>query len=306
MKQSTTFDPERFNAAVERVQAIEAKVKATAFSPDGLKESVRKDVSDAISNPENYEGYLSAKEEIKTLLATLDALSPAARALVIERCTTLSGKAPESKDSEKTEKSSEKLEKEILSNLDSSYKERVKGWMKIKEDQVDETEYLQALERWNTVLENKEQRRKELGTPLTAKESKLTGKESGVVIKNNSLWMTGEAKDKWLKNNSKSLEKEQKEFTPEKDILRLLNALSGTAYTTLDEAIGENPIDRALVAPVLGLSGENGEWDNNHFLGVSSAGGRVVALFIDRDDVRLFKRNCLNNYFERLVRVKNS
>ncbi|MDR0859693.1 MAG: hypothetical protein LBO09_01560 [Candidatus Peribacteria bacterium] len=305
MKQPTTFDSKKLNTAVEKVQAIEAKAKATAFSPDGLKESVSKDVSDAIRNPENYEGYLPAKEEIKTLLATLDALSPVARALVIERCTTLSGKAPEGEGSEKTEKSSEKLEKEILSNLDSSYKKRVKGWMKVKEGKVNNAEYLKALERWNTVFEHKEEWRQKLGSPLTKAESKLTGEEHGIVTSGDSLWMTVEAKDKWLKNNKNQLEKQKKEFTPAEDILELLNALSGTTYATLDEAIGKDPIDRALVAPVLGLSGENKDWDNDYYLGVSSAGGRVVELSIGKGSVDLTKRDS-NDYLERLIRFKNS
>lgn len=90
MKTTSTFDPTKLNATVATVQDIEAKAKNAESTITGLSETAKKALSDSLKNPENYEGYLPAKEEMEAILSTLDTLSPEAKALVIERCTTLS------------------------------------------------------------------------------------------------------------------------------------------------------------------------------------------------------------------------
>jgi hypothetical protein len=105
--------------------------------------------------------------------------------------------------------------------------------------------YLQALERVYNVFEEREQRQKKLGKPLTFSESGLSESDYGVQVQKNVLRITGEIKRK-VKLPS------HKELTPERDILDLLEASYGEEYRSLHNVYHkEVPIDWIFVAPLL-------------------------------------------------------
>jgi hypothetical protein len=140
------------------------------------------------------------------------------------------------------------LEDKLINLVDSKRKERVEGWMNIKKKNVNQTEYLEALQRRTTEHENQEQWRKKLGKPLTLSQSKLNKNADGIHTEGDALAMKREVK------NSVNLPKGLK-FTPGEDILDLLNKLAGTHFATVEEASkGGNPIDWALAASILDLT----------------------------------------------------
>jgi hypothetical protein len=90
------------------------------------------------------------------------------------------------------------------------------------------------------------------------------------------------------------------------DLLDVLNALSGTDFKTIDEAINEwDPIDWAMIAPFLWLTRYDNNPDNAYRLSVSSASDKIIELRVWSDFVSLFNWSNNGNY-ERLVRIKNS